>query len=73
MQTLVDEVLARPECPAEARVRIIEEIARHTRTLNGMIGGPRPVGTCKAEHMQPTAEMLEYIHRAKTAAEFHHG
>jgi geranylgeranyl diphosphate synthase type II len=66
LQTQAYEVLARLECPAESRVRIIEEIARATGTVNGMIGGQ--VVDLEAEHMQPTAEMLEYIHRAKTAA-----
>ncbi|MGB7598809.1 MAG: polyprenyl synthetase family protein [Candidatus Sulfotelmatobacter sp.] len=66
LQTQAYEVLSRLECPAEARVRIIEEIARGTGTINGMIGGQ--VVDLEAEHMQPTAEMLEYIHRAKTAA-----
>ncbi len=66
MQTQAYEVLARLECPAEARVRIIEEIARGTGTLDGMIGGQ--VVDLEAEHTKPTAEMLEYIHRAKTAA-----
>jgi geranylgeranyl diphosphate synthase, type II len=66
LQTQAYEVLARLECPAEARVRIIEEIARGTGTLNGMIGGQ--VVDLEAERTQPTPEMLEYIHRAKTAA-----
>src|SRR5712691_11666248 len=66
LQTRAYEVLARLECPPEARVRIIEEIARGTGTLDGMIGGQ--VVDLEAEHTQPTAEMLEYIHRAKTAA-----
>ena len=66
LQTQAYEVLARLECPAEARVRIIEEIARGTGTRNGMIGGQ--VVDLEAEHTQPTPEMLEYIHRAKTAA-----
>ena len=66
LQTLAYEVMARLECPAEARVRIIEEIARGTGTLDGMIGGQ--VVDLEAEHTRPTAEMLEYIHRAKTAA-----
>jgi geranylgeranyl diphosphate synthase type II len=66
LQTQAYEVLARLECPAEARVRIIEEIARGTGTLDGMIGGQ--VVDLEAEQAQPTAEMLEYIHRAKTAA-----
>jgi geranylgeranyl diphosphate synthase type II len=66
LQTQAYEVLARLECPVEARVRIIEEIARGTGTRNGMIGGQ--VVDLEAEHTKPTAEMLEYIHRSKTAA-----
>src|ERR1700689_3710364 len=66
LQTQAYEVLARLECPAEARVQIIEEIARGTGTLDGMIGGQ--VVDLEAEQTQPTVEMLEYIHRAKTAA-----
>jgi geranylgeranyl diphosphate synthase type II len=66
LQTQAYEVLARLECPAEGRVRIIEEIARGTGTLDGMIGGQ--VVDLEAEHSRPTAGMLEYIHRAKTAA-----
>ncbi len=66
LQTQAYEVLARLDCPAEARVRIIEEIARGTGTLDGMIGGQ--VVDLEAEHTRPTPEMLEYIHRAKTAA-----
>src|SRR5438105_5772524 len=37
--TLAFEVLAKLKCPAEARVRIVEEIARGTGTVDGMIGG----------------------------------
>src|SRR5690348_16708467 len=66
LQTQAYEVLAKLKCPAEARVRIIEEIARGTGTLDGMIGGQ--VVDLEAEHTTPTAEMLEYIHRSKTAA-----
>jgi geranylgeranyl diphosphate synthase, type II len=66
LQTQAYEVLARMNCPAEARVRIIEEIARGTGTVDGMIGGQ--VVDLEAEHTKPTAEMLEYIHRSKTAA-----
>ncbi|MGC2475098.1 MAG: polyprenyl synthetase family protein [Candidatus Sulfotelmatobacter sp.] len=66
LQTQAYEVLARLKCPAEARVRIIEEIARGTGTVDGMIGGQ--VVDLEAEHTKPTAEMLEYIHRSKTAA-----
>jgi geranylgeranyl diphosphate synthase type II len=66
LQTQAYEVLARLKCPAEARVRIIEEIARGTGTIDGMIGGQ--VVDLEAEHTRPTKEMLEYIHRSKTAA-----
>ena len=66
LQTQAYEGLARLKCPAEARVRIIEEIAHGTGTIDGMIGGQ--VVDLEAEHSRPTAEMLEYIHRSKTAA-----
>jgi geranylgeranyl diphosphate synthase, type II len=66
LQTQAYEVLAGLKCPAEARVRIIEEIARRTGTIDGMIGGQ--VVDLEAEHSQPTKEMLDYIHRSKTAA-----
>src|ERR1700737_5012392 len=66
LQTQAYEVLSRLKCPAEARVRIIEEIARGTGTVDGMIGGQ--VVDLEAEHATPNALMLEYIHRAKTAA-----
>jgi geranylgeranyl diphosphate synthase type II len=66
LQTQAYEVLSRLRCPAEARVRIVEEVARGTGTVDGMIGGQ--VVDLEAEHTKPTAEMLEYIHRAKTAA-----
>ena len=66
LQTQAYEVLSRLNCPVEARVRIIEEIARGTGTIDGMIGGQ--VVDLEAEHTRPTAEMLEYIHRSKTAA-----
>src|ERR1700739_2105687 len=39
LQTRAFEVLAGLECPPEARVRIIAEIARGTGTVDGMIGG----------------------------------
>ena len=66
LQTKAYEVLARLQCPAQSRVRIIEEIARGTGTIDGMIGGQ--VVDLEAEHTQPTKEMLDYIHRSKTAA-----
>lgn len=66
LQTQAYETLARLRCPAEARVRIIEEIAQGTGTVNGMIGGQ--VVDLEAEHTKPDIGMLEYIHRSKTAA-----
>jgi len=66
LQTQAYQVLSRLPCPAEARVRIIEEIARATGTVNGMIGGQ--VVDLEAERTRPDAEMLEYIHLSKTAA-----
>lgn len=66
LQTQAYEVLSRLQCPAEARVQIIEEIARGTGTVNGMIGGQ--VVDLEAEHTKPDLAMLEYIHRSKTAA-----
>lgn len=66
LQTQAYEVLAMMQCPAEARVRIIEEIAHGTGTVAGMIGGQ--VVDLESEHASPDAKVLEYIHRAKTGA-----
>jgi geranylgeranyl diphosphate synthase type II len=66
LQTQAYQVLARLRCPAEARVCIIEEIARGTGTVDGMIGGQ--VVDLEVEHTKPDPKMLEYIHRSKTAA-----
>ena len=66
LQTQAYEVLARLQCAPEPRVRIIEEIAHGTGTIDGMIGGQ--VVDLEAEHSKPDLKMLEYIHRAKTAA-----
>jgi geranylgeranyl diphosphate synthase type II len=66
LQTRAYLVLANLKCPAEARVRIIAQIAASTGTIDGMIGGQ--VVDLEAEHKKPDIETLEYIHRAKTAA-----
>jgi geranylgeranyl diphosphate synthase type II len=66
LQTQAYEVLSRLPCPAEARVRIIDEIARGTGTIDGMIGGQ--VVDLESEHRKPDADTLQYIHRSKTAA-----
>src|SRR5947209_16158955 len=66
LQTQAYEVLARLKCPPDARVKIIEEIARGTGTVDGMIGGQ--VKDLEAERQRPDAATLEYIHRSKTGA-----
>ena len=66
LQTRAYEVLASLQCPAEARVAIITEIAHATGTVDGMIGGQ--VMDLEAEHSKPDARTLEYIHRSKTGA-----
>jgi geranylgeranyl diphosphate synthase type II len=66
LQTCAYQVLARLRCPAEARTRIIEEIATATGTVDGMIGGQ--VVDLEAQHTPADAKTLEYIHRSKTAA-----
>lgn len=66
LQTRAYEVLSRLSCSADERVRIIEEIARATGTMGGMIGGQ--VADLEAEGTRPDRELLEYIHRSKTAA-----
>jgi geranylgeranyl diphosphate synthase type II len=66
LQTQAYEVLAQIDCPAEARVAIIREIAHATGTIDGMIGGQ--VVDLEAEHKKPDLATLEYIHRSKTAA-----
>jgi geranylgeranyl diphosphate synthase type II len=66
LQTQAYEVLSQLECPAEACVAIIKEIAHSTGTVDGMIGGQ--VMDLEAEHTRPDAKTLEYIHRSKTGA-----
>lgn len=66
LQTYAYEVTSHLRCPAEARIRIVEEISRATGTVDGMIGGQ--VMDLEAENKQPTVEMVEAIHRSKTGA-----
>jgi geranylgeranyl diphosphate synthase type II len=66
LQTLAYQTLSRLRCPPTARVRVIEEIAVSTGTIEGMIGGQ--VMDLEAEHTRPDAQTLEYIHRSKTGA-----
>jgi len=66
LQTRAYEVLARLQCPPESRVRIIEQIAHATGTIDGMIGGQ--VVDLEAEHHRADAATVRYIHCSKTAA-----
>lgn len=65
--TLAFEVLSRLEhVDAARRIRLVEELARASGTVGGMIAGQ--VKDIEGEQQQPTAELLESIHRAKTGA-----
>ncbi|MDR3776680.1 MAG: polyprenyl synthetase family protein [Terracidiphilus sp.] len=66
LQTRAFEVLAGLECPAAATVKIIGLIANAVGTIDGMIGGQ--VLDIESEHVKPTAELVNAIHRAKTGA-----
>src|SRR5579863_2374260 len=64
--TLAFEALAGARVPPTERVALIGEIASSAGTRDGMVGGQ--VADLEAEGKEITAEMLEYIHRSKTAA-----
>jgi geranylgeranyl diphosphate synthase type II len=65
--TLAFEVLSRlPGISAAQRIRMVEELARAAGTVGGMIGGQ--VNDLEGEGKQPTAVLLDSIHRAKTGA-----
>src|SRR5271156_2934576 len=65
--TLAFEVLSRlPHIDAERKIRLVEELARASGTVGGMIGGQ--VNDIEGEKKVPTAFLLESIHRAKTGA-----
>ena len=66
LQTRAFEVLASLDAPAEATVQIIGLIANAIGTVDGMIGGQ--VLDLESEHLKPTAELVQSIHRAKTGA-----
>jgi len=66
LQTLAFQVLAALDCPPAATVRIVGLIASAVGTVDGMIGGQ--VLDLESEHLKPTPELVEAIHRAKTGA-----
>src|SRR5579862_2143694 len=64
--TLAFETLAGAGVEPTRRVALIAEIAAAAGTRDGMVGGQ--VADLEAEGLPVTPEMLEYIHRSKTAA-----
>ncbi len=64
--TLAFEALAGAPVPQAERVALIREVASAAGTREGMVGGQ--VADLEAEGKDVTPEMLEYIHRSKTAA-----
>ena len=64
--TLAFEALAGAPVPQAERVALIREVASAAGTRQGMVGGQ--VADLEAEGKDVTPEMLEYIHRSKTAA-----
>jgi geranylgeranyl diphosphate synthase, type II len=66
LQTRAFEVLSGLACPPAATVKIVGLIANAVGTVDGMIGGQ--VLDLESEHLKPTPELVEAIHRAKTGA-----
>jgi len=64
--TLAFELVGATPVDAERRVAMLTEVATAAGTVNGMVGGQ--MADIEAEGKRIGAEMLEYIHRAKTAA-----
>ena len=64
--TLAFETIAASPVSAERRVAMVTEIASAAGTIKGMVGGQ--VADLEAEGKPVGPEMLEYIHRSKTAA-----
>ena len=67
--TLSFQVLATlPHTPSEVKAALVAELARAAGTVGGMIGGQ--VLDLEAANNSITPDLLEYIHRSKTAALF---
>jgi geranylgeranyl diphosphate synthase, type II len=64
--TLAFETIGTTPVPAERRVAILTEVAAAAGTIKGMVGGQ--VADIEAERKSVDPQMLEYIHRSKTAA-----
>jgi len=64
--TLAFETIGATPAAADRRVAMLSEIAAAAGTVNGMVGGQ--VADIEAERKSVDSQMLEYIHRSKTAA-----
>ena len=64
--TLAFATIGETPVAADLRVKILDEVATSAGTVNGMVGGQ--VADLEAEGKGVGPEMLEYIHRSKTAA-----
>ena len=64
--TLAFETISDTPIAAAQSVAIVREVASAAGTINGMVGGQ--VADIEAERQKIQPEMLEYIHRSKTAA-----
>src|SRR6266581_4335892 len=64
--TLAFETIGATPATAERRAAILTEVASAAGTINGMVGGQ--VADIEAEGKPIDPQMLEYIHRSKTAA-----
>src|SRR5712691_517106 len=64
--TLAFETIGGTAATAERRCAILTEVASAAGTINGMVGGQ--VADVEAEGKPVDPQMLEYIHRSKTAA-----
>jgi len=65
--TLAFEVLAKlPDVGPDRRILLVSDLATASGTVGGMIGGQ--VNDLEGEGQDPTPELLDRIHRAKTGA-----
>jgi geranylgeranyl diphosphate synthase, type II len=64
--TLAFETIAVAPVDAARCVAMLTEVSKAAGTVNGMVGGQ--VADLEAERKPATAQILEYIHRSKTAA-----
>ena len=64
--TLAFETISLTPIAPKQSIAIVQEIARAAGTVKGMVGGQ--VADLEAERQKIEPDMLEYIHRSKTAA-----